>query len=559
MDPLAPQSQVLTASSGRVVEVVDRLADTVVSVSHLEPARGTHRQTLRLIAMVFFCVAAAVSFGSALSIASANTEAKKAHLAAGKVAHEFRPQRISAGLEWVGMGSAALGLFCAFSFVIGRRTEKDRYWASVPAAEATHDPDYELVVVQEGTATVQLHPEMQFDYLDEHGTTTAEALRKQGILTENSNGWSVLRLSPSSALNVVIGQRSYALRWTNRGKRNAFMARFSLDGQWAGYLAASALATLALVLFLNSIPPDAASLGGDSDQAILRYASTKLLAQESEIIEEVEQGESGADANETPVEASEAGAAGTMGIETASAAKASMAIKKRADSASMSKEQIRSIAAHSGILGITGSSQLFANLNSNVDFASGDALKDWYGGGEGGLVGDQMGELSGTWGTDRVGMSPTWGTVKEGGFFPTMSYDSNGKCRNPAGCKGGPGGTVKLRKHDLTKPDIEVGPIRQEGDMDRSIIRRHIRRKLARIRYCYESRLLASPSLAGTLVAKFTIGPNGTVIGSSASGMGDSKIQSCVAKTISSIAFPQVPGGGIVSVSYPFTFAPAGG
>jgi len=48
-----------------------------------------------------------------------------------------------------------------------------------------------------------------------------------------------------------------------------------------------------------------------------------------------------------------------------------------------------------------------------------------------------------------------------------------------------------------------------EGDLDKAIIRRYIKRNIQKIQYCYEKQLLAKPTLAGTVSAQFFSTPNG--------------------------------------------------
>jgi hypothetical protein len=91
------------------------------------------------------------------------------------------------------------------------------------------------------------------------------------------------------------------------------------------------------------------------------------------------------------------------------------------------------------------------------------------------------------------------------------------------------------------------------GDLDKAIIRRHIKAALPQIRACYEQALLTNPSLAGTVTAQFFIAPNGKVKVSKAAGV-DPKVASCVAGVIKGITFPKPKGGGGVQVNYPFTF-----
>jgi len=91
------------------------------------------------------------------------------------------------------------------------------------------------------------------------------------------------------------------------------------------------------------------------------------------------------------------------------------------------------------------------------------------------------------------------------------------------------------------------------GDLDKSIIRRYIRRHLAKFRYCYERVLLTRPTLEGTVDARFTIDSTGTVISSTATGV-DPQVSACVATAIKTIAFPKADNIGLVQVNYPFKF-----
>ena len=108
-----------------------------------------------------------------------------------------------------------------------------------------------------------------------------------------------------------------------------------------------------------------------------------------------------------------------------------------------------------------------------------------------------------------------------------------------------------------TASGLRIGNAIATGDLDKNIIRRYIRRKLPTIRNCYEKELLTSPTLSGTIVTQFQINPEGDVQGSSAKGMGNAKVEGCVAQAIKSIQFPKPKGSGFVNVRYPFTFYPA--
>jgi outer membrane biosynthesis protein TonB len=91
------------------------------------------------------------------------------------------------------------------------------------------------------------------------------------------------------------------------------------------------------------------------------------------------------------------------------------------------------------------------------------------------------------------------------------------------------------------------------GDLDKSIVRRYLRRHIPRLRYCYEKQLLENPELEGALTIHFEITPQGLVEEVEASGL-HPKVNDCVSTTIRAIQFPIPNDGGSVRVTYPFTF-----
>ncbi len=104
------------------------------------------------------------------------------------------------------------------------------------------------------------------------------------------------------------------------------------------------------------------------------------------------------------------------------------------------------------------------------------------------------------------------------------------------------------------QPQVKLGNITATGDLDKAIIRRYVRQRMAQLEYCYEKQLLAKPELAGTITAVFEIDANGAVASSAASGMGDTDVETCVASVVKIISFPK-PKSGSVKVSYPISFS----
>jgi hypothetical protein len=82
-----------------------------------------------------------------------------------------------------------------------------------------------------------------------------------------------------------------------------------------------------------------------------------------------------------------------------------------------------------------------------------------------------------------------------------------------------------------------------------------IRRNKSSIKYCYERELVSNPRLSGRIGAQWTVGLDGNVITASVSEntIGSRAIEPCLLGVINGMKFDP-PNGGIVVISYPFTF-----
>lgn len=87
--------------------------------------------------------------------------------------------------------------------------------------------------------------------------------------------------------------------------------------------------------------------------------------------------------------------------------------------------------------------------------------------------------------------------------------------------------------------------------LDKLTVRLHVQRTLDRIKGCYDDRLAADPTLAGTVRTHFVILPSGSVTSPTASGL-DAEIESCIVNILTGIKFPRSQNG--VGVTYPFHF-----
>jgi hypothetical protein len=170
-----------------------------------------------------------------------------------------------------------------------------------------------------------------------------------------------------------------------------------------------------------------------------------------------------------------------------------------------------------GILGSTGTTAggAFVSLTGTGDISSGF---------------DDSNDASG-WGTIGTGR---YGTIGHG----SGSGTGYGKGTHPV------------------PPLVSIGQPTVTGDLDKAIVRRYIKRNVQKLQYCYEKELLVTKTLHGTVTAEFTITQNGAVDTSTASGIKNKNVESCVAAVIKNIEFPKPKGGSSVTVTYPMTFTP---
>ncbi|MBW2455897.1 MAG: AgmX/PglI C-terminal domain-containing protein [Deltaproteobacteria bacterium] len=84
-----------------------------------------------------------------------------------------------------------------------------------------------------------------------------------------------------------------------------------------------------------------------------------------------------------------------------------------------------------------------------------------------------------------------------------------------------------------------------------------MRQNHGRFRLCYQRGLRTNPALQGRIVARFVIGRDGTVSGATAQGdLPDPQVKACVASAVSTLQFPR-PAGGVVAITYPLVLTRA--
>lgn len=169
------------------------------------------------------------------------------------------------------------------------------------------------------------------------------------------------------------------------------------------------------------------------------------------------------------------------------------------------------------------------------------------------LDGPRVGDAAGTLG---LGLR---GNARGGGGASAESVGVG-----PIGARGnGDGrgaGVGKLKGGGQSELGLDA-PARVDGGLDREVIRRVILSHRAQIRYCYEKELASRADLEGRVLVEFVIAADGRVTSARAAEdtLATPAVGQCLVSKVRTWTFPQPKGGGVVVVSYPFMFKPAGG
>jgi len=128
--------------------------------------------------------------------------------------------------------------------------------------------------------------------------------------------------------------------------------------------------------------------------------------------------------------------------------------------------------------------------------------------------------------------------------------------------RGGPNGGDGVDLGGLQKEVVKVLPGKTivVGGLSKEVIFKVVKSHQREIQYCYESELNAHPDLAGKVAVVWTIGPDGSVTDAAVTEttLAAERAEQCMLSKIRRWKFPEVPGGGIVTVTFPWVFKPAG-
>ena len=555
-------------SGARAVEVAAMLGDSVVGVKHCIDPRGGK---VSAVTIVMFALAATMLIASGFafwkSVDNATREEGRYKyetecLIDGKLdtgctkkpPSHFRHHSLWVGFDWVAFGGFAISIITLTAAIAMMRREKmSNPWVRVGTAPGVEFPieqihgSFALVSPHGNDFAFHFGPGMDGEMNVGGQSTTLAELAQQGRTT-------IAPLPSNAKIRVRAGKTTFLVSAVPAPRRHPTPILAGMDSTFLSYLGGSAAVFAILMALLWQVEPDLGIAGVDynsNENASNRSATTSQ--DDPPPPPEEDKPDDGKD---------ESGGTGTamaldegkMGKKDSDRAEGQYKMKKEQEDPQLARQQQIEQARTAGILGSTAlqNGGAFASLTGTGDISSGFDDTNIYGG----LLGNEAGEMNGGFGFGRSGFGPGgggtgWGTIGTG-RYGTIGHGSG--TGSGYGVGGGRGG---MRGRTAAVPTVSIGQPNAEGDLDKAIIRRYIKRNIQKIQYCYEKQLLAKPSLAGTVQTDFFISPNGAVTTSNGSGV-DNEVANCVAGVIKDIEFPKPKGGGGVRVHYPFTFRPAG-
>ncbi|MGE3542369.1 MAG: AgmX/PglI C-terminal domain-containing protein [Kofleriaceae bacterium] len=543
------------------------LGDSVIGVKHcIDPHSGTIARTTwaLLAASAISLIAGASAVGSSIHTAATNKAALDQWRAANRPAYAFRPSAPLAGGEWVAFGGLGLGLVGA---VVGlarlRRERRSPYYriGTAPGVEQPLEhapaPAFPLVAPSGDRFVLNFGPGLDGELIHGGQVTALPQLVADGRATPSNAiaGAFELPIGETDRIRVRAGKTTFVVAGMPAPKPIAAPAMMR-DGRALKYAAGSLVFHMALLAVLSNIYDE------DSGIGIELRTETNVATRSVITINDMTPPEPDDSSDELAGEGTSmptlALAEGESGNPASQNPSGRQQVKNTKKPPALTKDQAVRLAMNAGILGARESLAGIHSLTSFADYSSGFSDVDIYGpvfGADGEGHGSFGGGVRG-FGPGGGCSTPPCGTIATGRYATIPGGPGNGpggwgSCVGPS-CKGG------LRMTRVASvPQTKYGPPRVIGEYDKTIVRRYIQRNAPKLAYCYEHQLLASPGIAGEIVASFFISPNGTVQASNAAGF-DNSVASCVADVIKNIEFPK-PGDGGVQVKYPFTFRAAAG
>jgi pSer/pThr/pTyr-binding forkhead associated (FHA) protein len=570
-NPMADQIE--DVAGARAVEVAAMLGDSVVTVKHCMNPRGGRVKpatyamfAVGALSLVISFVAFAVAVGNA-----AHNKEKLEHWkrpvaegGLGKPGHAFRPRMLGREYDVLAFGGLSLGLTLITFGLLRFRNERQSPWFRIGQdAEVEHASSdsplgaFPLVAPLGDDFVFNFAQTMEGEMTVEGQSTPLAELVAQGRARPSMTAAGAMEVAipPKARIRVRSGKTTYLVSAVAQPRKHPVPFFAAMEANVMAYFAGSAAFFLGVWALLRTVPTGLDTGQVDDESLEQALASGETDSQEDPPPDEPDETED--DSNDVSGGTGTAMALdeGKMGKKDSDRAEGRYKMKDAGLDPQLARSQALEAAKTAGILGSAALTQggAFASLTGTGDISSGFDDVDIYGG----LLGNEAGEMQGGFGFGRSGFGPGgggtgWGTIGTG-RYGTIGHGSG--TGSGYGVGGGRGG---MRGRTAAVPQVRIGQPSAVGDLDKAIIRRYIKRNIAKITYCYEKQLLAKPGLQGTVSTQFFISPNGTVASANASGV-DGEVASCVAGVLKAIEFPKPKGGGGVQVNYPFTFRPTGG
>ncbi|HTR49542.1 MAG TPA: AgmX/PglI C-terminal domain-containing protein [Kofleriaceae bacterium] len=564
-------AQVMESNVPHAIEVAAMLGDSVVGVKHcIDPKSGRiSRGTWALVGIgAGALVMAAIAFAVSVATAAANERALATwtHVL-HRPASAFRAERLSFAWDWLAFGGFAIAVGAlAYALVRWRGERRSPYYRIGTAPEVEQPcegapaPSFPLVAPAGNAFVFQFAPGIEAELLDKRAPNPVPLTELVRIghaqPVPSAFGVFALPIPHGARIRARAGKTTFLVTSVPRPARQA-TASLMVEGRALKYFGGSLAAHLLVWAVLAQIPVD----GGAPQVELGMYEDASLRASITDQEDpskkpdptegnDGDQGSQAAVAMKMPE--------GKAGKETGTAEQNRLQVKHNADvDLQFARRDAVEKAREAGLLGSYALTGAIASTTSDADFSSGFDTQNVHGpiyGADGAT--DTYG-----FGYGRDGFGPGgggWGTIGSGRYGVICRGDARG-CGGSGGDGFGPGhgiGTGPGHRRPAV-PTVAITEGQVLGDLDKSIIRRYIKRNLEKITYCYEHELLAKPELAGTITVQFFIQPDGTVGQSNASGF-DHEVASCVAGVVKAIEFPRPNGNGGVTVNYPFNFRAAG-
>jgi hypothetical protein len=547
------------------VEVAAMLGETVVNVKHCSDPRGgkVTPATWGFIAGGAACLLASAGAFLASVNNAADNKADRAALVAKHVpVRAFRPHELPVAVDFVAFGGLALGLAgLTAGLARSRRERKSPYYRIGTAANV------EQPVANAPTESFPMVAPMGDDFVFNYGkgmdgelivdgkSTSFADLVAQGRSRPSAmtHGAIEIKIPPKARIRARAGQTTFLVSAVAKPRESTSPLFANIERRVLGYGAASLAVHLGIVAFLGTLPIDDGGVNVDmasNENAELRAT----IASSEDAVQEKKDDPEGADSGNVGMGAPMQLDQGAAGKPDSPRTDGHMEIKNNNTEPQLSREQAIKYAQNAGVLGSESALRGgIASLTAETNFSSGFDDADIYGPQFG-----ASGEGRGNFGFGRSGFGAGGGcTVAPCGIIGTGRYGTIGTGpRAGDGWRGG-GSWGNGHNHTPSVPKPTIGMPTSGGNLDKSIIKRYIKRNVDKIAYCYESQLLAKPGIEGEVMINFLITGSGTVTSSSGAGF-DGKVAGCVAGVIKNIEFPRPTDGGNVQVNYPFTFHASG-